>query len=330
MAPAEDKASASPESGSSLPGLKRVLARLWPVLVALAILVYLFAGIPREAMWVAFKTGPWLLLAGYTVLQVFLALLADVYAIRVALGIMGLKLRFFQIFLVRGATYLLGLLNYALGQGALGFYLQRSGLTAARATGIILFLLVVNFGVLLGMSGLGLWAGGLPGAGFLSPSALALYLAGGMIAYLTIVALRPRFLQDWRLTAPLLEAGFSGHLRAATGRVPHVLVLILTYWGALRLWGIPVPLLEGLVLIPVVLFIGALPITPAGLGTTQAAMVILFSPYVPLANPEARAAAVLAFSLVAYFWGITIQASLGLWCCRKIQGREALHSCASP
>jgi hypothetical protein len=327
MLPPEGKTPILPENGSSAPGLKRVLAKLWPVLVALAILAYLFARIPREALWQALKTGPWLWLTAYAVLVVLLALLADAYATVVALSVMGLEPRFSLIFLARGATYLLGILNYALGQGALGFYLQRSGLTTARAAGIMLFVLAVNFGVFLVMACLGVLTGAFHGGSFSGLTPLALGLVGGLLAYLGAVTLRPRFLQDWRLLAPLLEAGLDGHLRAAAGRLPHALIMILTFWGALHLWGIPIPLRQGIILLPVVLFLSALPITPAGLGTFQGSMVMLISPYVPLANPEARAATVLAFSLVYHFLGIIVQASLGLWCLQKIKRLDPLNFC---
>jgi uncharacterized membrane protein YbhN (UPF0104 family) len=68
-----------------------------------------------------------------------------------------------------------------------------------------------------------------------------------------------------------------------------------------------------------VLFIGALPITPAGLGTTQAALVLVFSPYAPFPTPEVRAAAVLAFGLIYYLLGIVSQALMGLCCLQKIR-----------
>jgi uncharacterized membrane protein YbhN (UPF0104 family) len=139
------------------------------------------------------------------------------------------------------------------------------------------------------------------------------------VLYLTTIGFRPRFLQRYQLLAPLLEAGLRGHLRAAAGRLPHILFLVLTYWGAVRLWGIPVPLAQGVAMVPLVLLIGALPITPVGLGTTQAALVLLFSPYVPSTSPEVRAAAVLAFSLIYYFLGIGAQALLGLWCWLRLR-----------
>jgi uncharacterized membrane protein YbhN (UPF0104 family) len=72
-------------------------------------------------------------------------------------------------------------------------------------------------------------------------------------------------------------------------------------------------------MVPLVLLIGALPLTPAGLGTSQAALIFLFSPYVPLPTPEVRAAALLAFGLIYYFLGIMVQALLGLGCWLRLR-----------
>jgi uncharacterized membrane protein YbhN (UPF0104 family) len=142
-----------------------------------------------------------------------------------------------------------------------------------------------------------------------------------MALYLAAVGWRPRRLQHYQVLAPLMQAGLRGHLRAAAARLPHMLFLVLAYWGALRLWGIPVPLAQGLAVVPVVLLVNAVPITPLGLGTTQAALVLLFSPFVPLPNPEVRAAVVLAFSLIYYVCALVAQAGIGLWCFQKIRTR---------
>ena len=301
------------------PAVRRVLARLWPWLIALAILAALFARIPRQALFHALKTGPWLSLGLYTWVQWLLVLTADSFAIRVSLAITGFREPFSRLVLARGATYMLGLVNYALGQGSLGVYLQRSGVTALRAAGTMIFLMTVNLGVLLVIAALGLWAGGSPQTAYLNLAPVFYGLGLGMALYLAAVGWRPRALQDNQVLAPLVQAGLRGHLRAAAARLPHLLLLVLAYWGALRLWGIPVPLAQGLALVPVVLFVNALPITPLGLGTTQAALVLLFSPFVPLPDPEVQAAVVLAFSLIYYVCGIVAQALIGLWCFQKIR-----------
>jgi hypothetical protein len=300
-------------------GLTMVFANLWPWLVALAILTFLFWWIPLEALKESFKAGPWIILTAYTCLQVLLVLLADSYATRLSLAITGFRKRFSEIFLVRGSTYVLAILNYSLGQGALGIYLQRSGLSAHHSAGAVLFLLVVNFGTLLFVAGLGLLVGGLSHWSLVGSYLFTFGLAGAMIAYLATVSIRPRFLQEYRLLAPLLDAGLCGYLRAAAGRVPHVVIMVLTYWGAMRLWGIFVPLPHGLVMLSGIFFLNALPLSPAGLGTTQAALVLLFSHYVPFSNPQAQKATVLAFSLAYNFIMITTQAIIGILCWQKLR-----------
>ncbi len=308
----------------ALTRLKGVLARIWPWLVALAILAFLLVKIPLQALLEAFKTGPWLWLAGYTFLQTFLVLLLDAYATSISLTIAGLRRGFAQIALARGATYVLGLLNYTLGQGALGVYLKRSGTTAAQAAGSMLFLMGLNFGVLLLIASLGFLAGGLPRAAGFHFAPLFLGLWAAILVYLVIIRVEPRFLQKYEFLAPLWQAGLKGHLQAAAVRLPHMLFLVLAYWGAMRLWGIEVPLARGMAMITVVLFVYAVPVTPAGLGTTQAALVMLFSPFVPQAAPAVRAASVLAFGLIYQFSGLISQALIGFWCLQKMRRGEKL------
>lgn len=319
MVPPKSKVSAPEKLEPAIPAPRGVVAKLWPWLVALTILAFLFTRIPRKALLNAFEAGPWFYLGTYTFLQWLIVLLADSYATKVSLAITGFKQPFYRIILARGATYILGIFNYALGQGALGVYLQRSGVTALRAAGNMLFLMIVNLGVLLLIASFGFLAGGSPRAAYFNPSPLFYGLWAGMVLYLATIGLRPRYLQNYQMLAPLWQAGLNGHLRAAAGRLPHMLFLVLAYWGALRLWGIPVPLAQGVTMVPLVLLINAVPITPLGLGTTQAALVFLFGPYVPLLNSEVQAAVVLAFSLTYYFFGIVSQALLGLWCFRKMR-----------
>jgi hypothetical protein len=58
----------------------------------------------------------------------------------------------------------------------------------------------------------------------------------------------------------------------------------------------------------------ALPISPAGFGTTQAATVYFFSDYAVGATADDRAAAVLAFSIVHFVYGLFAVILVGLPC----------------
>ncbi|HWM92992.1 MAG TPA: lysylphosphatidylglycerol synthase transmembrane domain-containing protein [Thermoanaerobaculia bacterium] len=287
-------------------------ARRWlPWLVAVAILAFLVREVRLDTLREALRHGPWLALAAYIVLEVVLALPADTFGTREALAAAGVRRPWREVLLARGASYLLGLLSYVAGQGGMGFHLARTGVPVGRSAGAVLLLMIANgiVLVLLGAAGLGieLARGGLEGA---PTELLALTVAAafsGTLAYLLVIAIRPRWLERYSLLAPLLEAGVAGHLRAIAARFPHMLLLVVLHWGAFRVWGIEVPFFLGLALNPIVLLIAALPVTPGGLGTTQALQVLFFGPY-------ASAPIVLAFSLVHHVIGQMVQAAVGFVC----------------
>jgi hypothetical protein len=170
--------------------------------------------------------------------------------------------------------------------------------------------------VVLGALGLAveLARGGLAGA----PTGLLLLTIaaalGGTVVYGIVIAVRPRWLARYSLLAPLFEAGLGGNLRAVAARFPHMLLLAVLHWGAFRIWGIAVPPVRGLALNPIVLVLSALPVTPGGLGTTQALQVLFFSPWAAGSTSDARAAAVLAFSLVHHVVSLVVQTAIGLAC----------------
>src|SRR5262249_35171225 len=161
---------------------------------------------------------------------------------------------------VRGATFVLFIINYAVGQGGFGYYLHRTGVSAWRAVGATLFLIGTNLAALLVVTAIAcafaanvdtrLWW------------FLGIGLAGFAI-YLVVIAARPAFLASREWLAPLFETGLRGHAIAVLARVPHVIVMSLGVWIAIRAWGIPVPASEALTTAPIVVVAAALPIAPA-------------------------------------------------------------------
>lgn len=294
-------------------------ARRWlPWLAALVILAFLVREVRLNALRDALRHGAWLALSAYIVLETLVALPADAFGTRAALAAAGVPRPWSEVLLARGASYVLGLISYVAGQGGMGFYLARTGVPAGRSAGAVLLLLIANgiVLVLLGAAGLAIELDRLEGV---RTDLLLLVIAAafaGTLAYLIVIAIRPRWLTRYSLLAPLFEAGIGGHLRAILARFPHMLLLAALHWGAFRIWGIPVPLARGLALNPIVLLVAALPITPGGLGTTQALQVLFFSPY-------GSAPAVLAFSLVHHAVGLIVQAAVGFGCLALLRRRMA-------
>lgn len=285
--------------------------------VATVILFLLFERVRWTTLAAALERGPYLLLAAYVLFEILIGLPVDAYATRAALAGAGVRRGFRELLLARGASYILGVLSYFAGQGGVGVYLARKGVRAAQATGAVLFLMVTNGLVLVWIAAAGLLLDP-PDLGSpertLSLQILVLVTLMGTLAYLAVLRLRPAFLTRHAALAPLFQAGIPGHLRAAAARLPHMLLLAVLHWGAFRVWGIPVPFVRGVSLMPIVLLVAAVPITPSGLGTTQALQVLFFSPYAPEAGQAAREASVLAFSLAHQVFSLLGMALVGLLC----------------
>ena len=297
--------------------------RVWramPWLVAGAILLVLGWRIPLDRIATSVAEGPNIALVACVAGLVVITLGADAFATWVNLRVTRANRPFKTILLVRGATYLLGLINYSLGQGGLGLYLARSGENAARVVGIVFFLIAVNVSVIvaIGLAGL---AAGSAGFGHGQVAALLFVAAAGYVIYLAVIVARPRFLARHELFAPAFDAGIRGHLVAAAGRVPHVLLLVVGAWTVFRVWGIVVPFAKGMLLIPVLLLVAALPITPNGLGTVQALQVAFFASDVQGATAEAREAQVMALSLYGQAVNFVVQGLVGVVCVLVLRSR---------
>jgi hypothetical protein len=323
--------------------------KLIPWVLAAALLAFLFLRLPRAELARALAAGPYGLLAAWAAATTALSLLADAAATRTAFAATGLRRPFGELLLARGATYLLGLIHSAVGQGGLGLYLLRTGAAPGQAFAAVVLIFITHLaamalvaagGMLAAAAGAGAMVGGTVGGdvGGEAGRGLGRYLAGfaggagsggsGLRPWLPAFALlvavfaafvlalrwKPHWLVRRPALAPLFAAGPGGFLAATAARVPHVLAMVLGLWVGLRLWGVPLPIGRGTVLLSVVLLVAALPIAPNGLGTTEAALVVLASPYAPLAGAAARQSVVLAFCMLFHLFGIAVQALLGLVC----------------
>ena len=323
-APAAPVSVAAPETGLRSPaGLRHLLRRGLPWAFAIGLLVLLFTRVPRDKVVAALVEGPSALLGLYAAGMVVVVLLADAAATRTAFAVTGVRAPFRGVFLARGATYLLSLINAAVGQGGMGYYLHRNGVGPLRSLGTVLFLFLTQASALALIAAVGIGALGV--AGGLSTALPLLALLGlGLAVYLAIVASRPTWLTRREVLAPCFDAGVGGFAKALGARLPHVLVLVVKLWIGLRIWGIELPLAQGLVRLAAVLVAAVLPLAPAGLGTTEVALVALVSPYSHAPTAGARESVVLAFALLYHLFGMAGQALVGLGCLGVLSRRRRL------
>ncbi len=307
----------------------RVLRAWLPWVIGIAILVVIAMKIPLAAFRQAIAHGPFVLLAVVDLALAIAVLFTDALATWLGLIAVTMKRRFSHVLTVRGATFLLFLVNYALWQGGFGYYLHRTGAAPLRAVGATLFLIGTNFAMLLVASTIA-WVLYSDETG--NDAMLWTLVIGciAFVAYLVVIVLRPRFVARREVLAPLFDAGLRGHGLALLGRMPHYLVMVVGLWIALRAWGIAVPFGLGLAIIPMVVIASVIPISPAGLGTTQAAMVYFFSPFATGATADERAATVLAFSIVQFVFAVLGSIAIGLVCAAVARRQGALVTPPTP
>ncbi len=294
-------------------GPVRLLRRAVPWLVGLAIVAFIVARVPLAAFRQALEAGPHLVLAAVNVVLILAILCMDSASTWIGLVALSMRRPFAKVMAVRGATYVLFLLNYALGQGGFGYYLHRTGVPALRAVGATLFLIGTNLATLLLVTAVAFAIRDADTAHVELWWTLVIGCAA-FLAYLLVIVAAPRFASRREVLAPLFDAGLRGHALAMLGRIPHVAVIVIGHWVAIRAWGIEVPFSVALTLMPAVVIASVLPISPAGLGTTQAALVYFFADYAPGATADDRTAAVLAFAIVYFVYGVLAALVVGLAC----------------
>jgi hypothetical protein len=301
--------------------MRKTLGRILPWAVTLVLLFYVFRMISFRDMGKALVQAPYWTVPAFIVL-VLGVYLGDCFAIWKTFGWFVARLSFREVLVVRGATYLLALVNYTVGQGAIVYFVNRSrGIPLLRGTAAVLLIMGTNILLLLIFASIGLAVSPDMPAG-LRKIVFGAYAA--LAVYCVLLVLRPRWLTSRPIFDVLFAAGIAGHLRTVLVRIPHLGILMVFTYTSLRAFGVEVPVSHAILYLPMIYFIGVLPIAVMGLGTTQFMMILLLSRYVPGAAQDAAkaAAAITAASLGGQAVALAIQATLGIFCMRNQLARD--------
>jgi len=278
--------------------------RLGPLLVTTAIFYYIFQRIPLARLLGAFDGAD---------LPRFLALMLpnslayfawDTLVLACAIRWFHGPVRYSDLLPVRAVSYVVSLANTNLARATVAYYLKRQlGASFLVLAGTVLLLTLLEFTHLI------LWAaaGMLADLGHMSGDLIR--VVGGLVLFWMLFLLSVRGgvgpWRKWKLlhtfvNAPLVRWGQIILLRA-----PMFFASLVFHWLAVKTFGMQIPFLQMMALLPIIFMIAALPITVARLGTTQAAWIFFFSGY---ATPEQ----LLAYSLASHLTFGFARAALGL------------------
>lgn len=257
--------------------------RLLPWLIGAICIAALLAAIDLEAVAASLqraRLGTFALLAFAFVIVLCLIEAANLDDL---LRVFGHKRPYPEVLAARAYTYLLMLLNYALGVAGFGLYVRnRAAVSAARASSLMLYYAHCEMLALCVLTLLG-------AAAFLDEPVLrsvalaaVVYLVGSQVLLRLLASGRLPYGQSLRassLLSCLLNSGAARTWRIAAGRAGYFAVFILFIALTLPSFGLDVPLPVLAATVPAIFLIGNLPVTAAGLGTIQAAMLYFFAPF---------------------------------------------------
>jgi len=289
-------------------GAPRARAPILLWLLGLAVIAWLVERVDVSEVAVAAGTGPSIELLGFTALQLLVSFLADLWATWVGLRSVRVFRALRDLAFVRASSHLVGLVNFTLGQGAVGFYLSRSGSTFAEASLATFHIVAVSFATLGLLGAVAVGFGSLTGwpAWPLATPALLLTVIALLFAFGPL-RFRRHLPDSWSSRLSLCGLGM-----ALGSRALNFSGFIALYWVALRIWGFELSLAQAFPIVLALMLIAALPLTPYGTGTVQLGQVLLLAPYAPGASPAEREAFVLAFGLLHQAGSVATQLLIGL------------------
>jgi len=214
---------------------------------------------------------------------------------------------------IRGATYILSILNEQIGKGAIAYYLyRRHGVPGWQVGSSMLFIMFCEFYYLLSWAlvGAALRWEALPAAFRMLPwlgLAAAVFLVLWILYFRGAIAPGSR-LRDRDLLHAFREARPWHYLAIVLLRSPALLAATVVYTLSLRLFGIEADFVSILGVLPLVFFGAA---TPGPMRAVAVSMWVLLFPEHP--------AQMTAFGLVMHNFFVFFNAGIGLLLLRKAQ-----------
>ncbi|MGC1810681.1 MAG: lysylphosphatidylglycerol synthase domain-containing protein [Candidatus Binataceae bacterium] len=246
--------------------------------------------------------------------------IVDSYCLAWVVRRFNAPMRWRDILPIRASMYVLAMLNTGLAQGGVAYYLHRKGgFSFLSALSSILFIAMLEIYQLFLFSTVGVLFYTPVGAtqariiGILRVVyLLAWMLLFGVMIFFAIVRRSTR-VRDWvehgragAIARTFIAARPLDYAAVLAIKAPTFLASAVAHYFALAIYGVSIPVLKLILFLPLVFLAGALPISIAHLGTSQAAWLLFFA-------GSASPAKLVAYSLVAQFTYMFCNALIGVF-----------------
>ncbi len=265
-------------------------------IVALGIIAFLFRSVAWDEVVAAARGADLTMLIAVSFAACFVWFLLDSSAIAYLITRFQEPLPRRDARSMRALSYIIALVNWNLGNGAIIVHLRHSrDMPMKQSLATFLFYTWIDAFVLTSLTILGIVVTGK--TEIIAVAAVAGAILAGLLVMMTILrtdqpqwawlqGLRTGVLANAMRRATLTDFGVVGGVR-----VLYFSIFVVYFLVGMRAFGAELPVMYLVATVPIILVMSVLPVTPAGLGTQQAAMLYCFRPY-------ASDAAILAFGLL--------------------------------
>ena len=286
--------------------MRQTLKRFLPWILTLAILAYLVLTTDiRRFIATLGVVDPFAVVA-VAIVGTLCVWLADCLCLRTIFRCFFDGMRYRDFLVAKGTSYFLNVVNYNAGAGGVALFMsRRAGIGFLEALGTMLFLNVVDIFALASMVGLGL----VIGPNVVKPEqyqALVWICAGMAGAFILCIAIWvyrlpviPRRFRELRIFHSFRTAKLHHYPLLVLMRMAFIFLYVLIHIALLEIFAIPVPFTHLLFYLPLITFVAVIPISVAGLGTTQVAWRELVGSYPPLAAAAPLVTAALAIGVAS-------------------------------
>lgn len=277
----------------------RLVKRTLPWLVGGAILGYLVWRIEIGPLLNALSRADVALYMPVLAIFILINFATDTQNLNALLQHSRTPIPFHDSMIIRGASYLLMIIDYTLGMGSIVYYLKKyKGVPVPSGTGAMLFLNYITHVSLLIMAIAGCLLAAATGAltnRLFTIAAAAIILL--VLAVITILLMKmlpdKSFMKKIRQNSVMrifIESPVRTYLLITLYRCGFYFTFTLFFYVAVRAFNMDIPFADCVAYVPVILLVISVPISAFGLGTSQAAMLLLF-------KDHGTPAQILAFSL---------------------------------
>jgi uncharacterized membrane protein YbhN (UPF0104 family) len=270
----------------------KYLKTVGPWVVAAAIFVYLFHLYPPAKVWKAITHVNLLPFSLFLVAYFAVIYVVDAGVTRHVIRRFIKEVSLKDVLLARGVTYLIMVVSYPASQAAFAYYFKRRyRIPIFQILGTFLFIMMIDLWWIMTLAFVGSFYQDYSIAGIDLSRTVRITVLAAYGLYVVWIAFWRRWPDNgfWKSITPTFierqrdrgafrifaRAGVIDYVRVAILRLPIHFTIIISMYVVVKTFGCHIPFTQILGNIPLVFFIGTLPITPGGLGTTNAVMVEL-------------------------------------------------------